>query len=106
MTVQPATGFQVASVHSIEVVAIGVPMLGTWAMDRRNGARRSCGGDEFRMTLYTIGFTQSSAESFFGRLTGAGVRTVIDVRLNNTSQLAGFAKARDLPYLLRAIGGI
>lgn len=58
------------------------------------------------MTLFTIGFTQSSAEHFFGRLTGAGVQRVIDIRLNNTSQLAGFAKAQDLPYFLEALGGI
>jgi uncharacterized protein (DUF488 family) len=50
--------------------------------------------------IYTIGFTQSSAEHFFGRLGEAGVRRLLDVRLNNSSQLAGFAKARDLPYFL------
>lgn len=54
----------------------------------------------------TIGFTQSTAERFFERLLKAGVRKVIDVRLHNTSQLAGFAKADDLSYLLRKIGGI
>jgi uncharacterized protein (DUF488 family) len=56
--------------------------------------------------LCTIGFTQTTAESFFRRLTDAGVRRVIDVRLNNTSQLAGFAKAGDLAYFLRALGGL
>src|SRR3712207_5434148 len=54
----------------------------------------------------TIGFTQTSAENFFERLLGAGVRRVVDVRLHNTSQLAGFAKAEDLAYFLRRIGGI
>lgn len=54
----------------------------------------------------TIGFTQSTAERFFERLLKAGVKKVIDVRLHNTSQLAGFAKADDLSYLLRNIGGI
>ena len=54
----------------------------------------------------TIGFTQSSAESFFERLRKAGVRKVVDVRLHNTSQLAGFAKADDLAYFLKAIGKI
>ena len=58
------------------------------------------------MSVYTIGFTQSSAEHFFDRLTAAGVRTVIDVRLSNTSQLAGFAKAGDLAWLLERLGGI
>jgi len=53
--------------------------------------------------LYTIGFTKKSAEQFFGALMAAGVRRLIDIRLNNTSQLAGFAKREDLRYFLRAI---
>lgn len=57
-------------------------------------------------TLATIGFTQSTAQNFFERLTAADVRTVIDVRLHNTSQLAGFAKSDDLAYFLKSIGGI
>lgn len=57
-------------------------------------------------TLFTIGFTRSSAEHFFNRLVGAGVRKVIDVRVHNTSQLAGFAKSRDLAWLLRELSGI
>ena len=51
-------------------------------------------------TLYTIGFTKSSAIHFFGRLLDAGVRRLIDVRLNNTSTLAGFTKRDDLEYFL------
>jgi uncharacterized protein (DUF488 family) len=58
------------------------------------------------VTVSTIGFTQTSAERFFGRLKAAGVTRVIDVRLHNTSQLAGFAKAEDLAWFLRSIGGI
>lgn len=58
------------------------------------------------MPLFTIGFTRTSAESFFGRLQKAGVKKVVDVRLNNVSQLAGFAKKDDLSYFLRAICGI
>lgn len=54
----------------------------------------------------TIGFTRTSAEGFFGRIAQAGVRTVVDVRLHNTSQLAGFAKADDLAYFLKAICGV
>jgi uncharacterized protein (DUF488 family) len=46
------------------------------------------------MNLFTIGFTLSSAEHFFERLKSAGVRRVADGRLNNASQLAGFAGAR------------
>jgi uncharacterized protein (DUF488 family) len=51
--------------------------------------------------IYTIGFTQTTAEHFFGRLKAAGIRRLLDVRLNNSSQLAGFAKAKDLPDLHR-----
>ncbi len=56
--------------------------------------------------LFTIGFTKKTAEDFFTRLTRAGVKRLIDIRLNNVSQLAGFAKRDDLRYFLRAIGGI
>jgi uncharacterized protein (DUF488 family) len=58
------------------------------------------------MEIATIGFTQSSAESFFGRLRQARVRRVLDIRLHNASQLSGFAKAGDLRYFLKAIEGI
>jgi uncharacterized protein (DUF488 family) len=54
----------------------------------------------------TIGFTKTTAEGFFDRLLKAGVKKVVDVRLHNTSQLAGFAKADDLAYFLKRIGGI
>jgi uncharacterized protein (DUF488 family) len=56
--------------------------------------------------LFTIGFTQKSAEQFFTTLIDAGVRRVVDVRLNNVSQLAGFTKRADLPFFLRRIGDI
>ena len=58
------------------------------------------------INLFTIGFTQKSAEQFFDTLMKAGVRRVIDTRLNNVSQLAGFAKRKDLEYFLRTIGNI
>lgn len=58
------------------------------------------------MIVFTIGFTRTSARRFFGTLGDAGVRRVIDVRLNNVSQLAGFAKRDDLAYFLEAIAGI
>ena len=54
-------------------------------------------------TLYTIGFTKSSAEHFFGRLRQAGIRRLVDIRLNNTSTLAGFSKRDDLAFFLRSI---
>jgi uncharacterized protein (DUF488 family) len=53
--------------------------------------------------LFTIGFTKTTAESFFTRLMNAGVKKVIDVRLKNVSQLAGFAKKDDLRYFLKVI---
>jgi uncharacterized protein (DUF488 family) len=56
--------------------------------------------------LYTIGFTKKSASQFFETLRSAGVRRVIDVRLNNVSQLSGFAKMQDLRYFLDRIDGI
>jgi uncharacterized protein (DUF488 family) len=55
--------------------------------------------------IYTIGFTQTTAENFFGRLKSAEVQRLVDVRLKNDSQLAGFAKARDLPFFLRELVG-
>jgi len=58
------------------------------------------------MRLFTIGFTKKSAEEFFTILQNAGVNRIVDVRLNNTSQIAGFAKARDLKYFLQAISKI
>lgn len=54
--------------------------------------------------IFTIGFVEKSAEAFFSALRSAGVRRVLDVRLKPDSQLAGFAKRRDLPYLLGLIG--
>ena len=56
--------------------------------------------------IYTIGFTQTSAEQFFGKLIKAGVKKIVDARLNNSSQLAGFAKKDDLRYFLKAIANI
>lgn len=55
------------------------------------------------MEVYSIGFTQTTARHFFDRLKAAGIRRLLDVRLNNSSQLAGFAKARDLPYFLESL---
>jgi uncharacterized protein (DUF488 family) len=55
------------------------------------------------MHVFTIGFTKTSAELFFTRLQQARVRRVVDVRLNNVSQLAGFAKKHDLQFFLKSI---
>jgi uncharacterized protein (DUF488 family) len=58
------------------------------------------------MKLFTIGFTKTSAEGFFTRLSKARVKKLVDVRLNNVSQLAGFAKRDDLCYFTKTICGI
>jgi uncharacterized protein (DUF488 family) len=55
------------------------------------------------MKLFTIGFTKKSAERFFTSLSNAGVKRLVDVRLNNVSQLAAFTKKEDLRYFTKAI---
>ncbi|CCK76669.1 conserved hypothetical protein [Oleispira antarctica RB-8] len=55
------------------------------------------------MKTYTIGFTQKSAKTFFEHIIDADIKTVIDVRLNNVSQLSGFAKKNDLKYFLETL---
>lgn len=57
-------------------------------------------------TLYTIGYTKKGLRDFVGRLRDAGVDCVVDIRLQNTSQLAGFAKKDDLEFLLSEGFGI
>ncbi len=56
--------------------------------------------------LFTIGFTKKTAQEFFTLLSNAGVKRIIDTRLNNISQLAGFAKRKDLEYFLKEITDI
>jgi len=58
------------------------------------------------MRLSTIGFTRKSAQRFFELLRNAGVRRIVDVRLNNNSQLAGFAKKDDLAWFARELCGM
>jgi uncharacterized protein (DUF488 family) len=53
--------------------------------------------------LYTIGFTKKNAKTFFTKLRNAGIAKVIDIRLNNVSQLAGFAKRDDLVFFLKEL---
>ena len=55
------------------------------------------------MEVYSIGFTKKTAERFFETLKAEGIRRLIDVRLNNVSQLAGFTKRDDLAYFLNRI---
>ncbi|MGI0484612.1 DUF488 family protein [Pantanalinema rosaneae CENA516] len=59
-----------------------------------------------QVNLFTIGFTQKSAQKFFEILKKAGVKRVIDTRLNNVSQLAGFTKRADLEFFLKTVGDI
>ncbi len=56
--------------------------------------------------VFTIGFSKKSAREFFKVLQNAGVKKVVDIRLNNVSQLAGFTKKDDLEFFLKAIAGI
>ncbi len=58
------------------------------------------------MKIFTIGFTKKSAETFFTKLKSSGVKRLVDVRLNNVSQLAGFTKKDDLRYFTKEICGI
>ena len=55
------------------------------------------------INVFTIGFTKKNAETFFRKLEKDGVKKIIDIRLNNTSQLAGFAKKDDLVYFLKEL---
>jgi uncharacterized protein (DUF488 family) len=58
------------------------------------------------MNLFTIGFTGKSAEKFFGLLAASKASKLIDIRINRTSQLAGFAKEQDLNFFLPKLAGI
>lgn len=55
------------------------------------------------MRVYSIGFATKSAEEFFGKLQDVGIKRLVDIRLNNTSQLAGFTKRDDLAFFLRRL---
>ena len=57
------------------------------------------------MEVYTVGFTKKTAQQFFGLLKTNGIQRLLDVRLNNTSQLASFSKRDDLAYFLRELCG-
>ena len=56
--------------------------------------------------IFTIGFSKKNSREFFKILQQAGVKRVVDIRLNNVSQLAGFTKKNDLEFFLHAIAGI
>lgn len=58
------------------------------------------------MKIFTIGFTKTTAQNFFERIKKAGTTRILDVRLNNVSQLSGFAKRDDLRYFADTICGV
>lgn len=62
--------------------------------------------DRIRMNISTIGFTGKTAEYFFSKLKDSGAKKLIDIRINRTSQLAGFAKEQDLGYLLANLSNL
>lgn len=55
------------------------------------------------MEIYTIGFSKKNLREFIRRIQSAGVKRVLDIRLNNTSQLAGYSKKDDLEYILELV---
>lgn len=55
------------------------------------------------MEIYTIGFTKKTAEEFFNLLKNNKIQRLLDVRLNNVSQLAGFSKRDDLAFFMKTI---
>lgn len=55
------------------------------------------------MRLFTIGFTKKKTREFFGLLSDSGATALVDIRLRNRSQLAGFAKRDDLEFFLSEI---
>jgi uncharacterized protein (DUF488 family) len=58
------------------------------------------------MKIYTLGFTQKSAENFFKILRRSGVKNLLDIRISKDSQLAGYTKRKDLPYFLKNLVNI
>ena len=74
-------------------------------MNSRLKIRRAmCSGDKSEMKIYTIGFTKKTLEEFITRLKRAEVQRIIDIRLNDASQLSGFAKSPDLAFILKQFG--
>ena len=56
------------------------------------------------MKIYTIGFTKKTLEDFITRLKKSNIQRIVDIRLNNSSQLSGFAKSHDLEFILKQFG--
>jgi uncharacterized protein (DUF488 family) len=56
------------------------------------------------LRIYTIGFTKKTLEDFITRLRKSSVQRIVDIRLNDSSQLSGFAKSPDLEFILKQFG--
>jgi uncharacterized protein (DUF488 family) len=56
------------------------------------------------MKIYTIGFTKKTLEDFITRLKKSNIQRIVDIRLNDSSQLSGFAKSPDLAFILKQFG--
>src|SRR5947209_1099542 len=84
-----------------EMLIGGVP---TKLRSRNSSPQNSPNVDNIE--IFTIGFTQKTARKFFELLKQSGTKRIVDVRLNNVSQLAGFAKREDLKYFAETICGI
>ena len=67
---------------------------------------KAAGMSDERIDIYTIGFTKKGAKKFFSLLESADIERLVDVRIRNRSQLAGFAKRDDLIFFLREILGV
>jgi uncharacterized protein (DUF488 family) len=82
--------------------------------DDRAGVNRGCGDSSDGLTplagarrrIFTVGFTKCTAEQFFDSLEQAGIEHLVDIRLHNTSQLAGYTKRGDLAFFLDRVSGI
>lgn len=100
-----SAGYSGTGVVGLEGLAFGARTSGVWEWwcAKNVSNRRS---NRVAVQLFTIGFAETGAADFFRSLKDAGVKRVVDVRLNNTSQLAGFSKKEDLKFFLREVGGI
>ena len=98
-----SAGDSLKLVH-IDNLELSVFRPGTGSVRGRQAGRSNRGTR--LMKVFTIGFTRKSAGRFFGLLRKSGAKRIVDVRLNNVSQLAGFAKRDDLAYFLTEICGM
>ncbi|MDP2766357.1 MAG: DUF488 domain-containing protein, partial [Candidatus Methanoperedens sp.] len=84
----------------------GISCTGRWKQRANRKTREENSPTHTGMKIYTIGFTQKNAKKFFELLKKNNIKQMIDIRLNNTSQLAGFTKKDDLEFFLKELCGI